>query len=446
MNKGLIDHISNSVVKIQTTVQSYDLLEPYKKLDAYNTSGSGTIINEECHIVTCYHVIENSIDSKLFVSGSVFNKLFKSEMMEAELVNIIPDKDIAVIQPKKIKNSKMKIPKEYILEIADEKLKVGNDILTAGYPLSSTNIKISQGIITGIENNRYHIDATINPGNSGGALIYKGKLVGIPDSAIISQTAVGQSIPINQFTCVYNDKNIQKNLFIPTPFIGIQFSQSSRDISNILLPKNTEGIFITYIHPKSYMEELKYGDMITKFDGHDIDTNGMVTTSENTKMNLYACLSDKKWNSKIPVEVYRSSKNHNYKKINVTIRLDPKKNPNYKVWYPTYEIDKPIYFKSDGIVMQPLNKHHLANLMKLPFTDINKGYLSQFNYIHLQNDKEIIIVTHVDPSSHHFGIVNIGDHIQLVNGKIIESFEQFQKEVKEFSVIYSNWDVFALYP
>jgi S1-C subfamily serine protease len=167
-------------------------------------SGSGSVIDNQGHILTNYHVIEDA--QKLSVS------LGGDKTYPAKIVGGDPDTDLAVIQ--------IELPKEglTVVPLGDsDKLDVGQKVLAIGNPFGLDRT-LTTGVISGLQrpirsvpvagapNGRViegaiQTDASINPGNSGGPLLDKyGKMIGI-NSQILSRSGgsvgVGFAIPVN---------------------------------------------------------------------------------------------------------------------------------------------------------------------------------------------------------------------------------------------------------
>lgn len=161
-------------------------------------AGSGSIIDKDGHIMTNFHVIQDS--SKLEVTLSDGSK------WPARFVGGDPDNDLAVI--------KIDAPKSNltVLPLGDsENLQVGQKVLAIGNPFGLEQT-LTTGIISSlgrsIRSSRGTViedliqtDAAINPGNSGGPLLNsKGEIIGI-NTAIISPTGasvgIGFAVPVN---------------------------------------------------------------------------------------------------------------------------------------------------------------------------------------------------------------------------------------------------------
>ncbi len=161
--------------------------------------GSGFVWDTEGHIVTNYHVVEDSETVRvIFANGA---------NMEAEVIGTDPDADLAVLE--------VKLPASGLQPLAlgdSDALQVGQLTIAIGNPYGQ-DFTMTTGIVSAvgrtIPSNRssfsipqvIQTDAAINPGNSGGPLLNRrGEVVGI-NAMILSDSGsndgVGFAIPIN---------------------------------------------------------------------------------------------------------------------------------------------------------------------------------------------------------------------------------------------------------
>jgi S1-C subfamily serine protease len=161
-------------------------------------SGSGSVLDQQGHILTNYHVIEDA--------RQVHVTLFDSSTYAAQLVGSDPNNDLAVLR--------IKAPPDKLFPLPwgdSAKLQVGLRVFAIGNPFGLERT-LTTGIVSSLnrslrsENNRMirgiiQTDAAINPGNSGGPLLNRrGELVGIT-TAIVGRagqsSGVGLAIPAN---------------------------------------------------------------------------------------------------------------------------------------------------------------------------------------------------------------------------------------------------------
>jgi len=161
-------------------------------------TGSGFIWDNKGHIVTNYHVLEG---------GNAWEVvLYDQTAIDAELVGVFPDKDLAVLR--------VKAPREKLKPIpvgTAEDLEVGQSVLAIGNPFGLDHT-LTTGIVSALDRtlesvNQRQItgaiqtDAAINPGNSGGPLLDSaGRLIGV-NTQIFSPSGasagIGFAIPVD---------------------------------------------------------------------------------------------------------------------------------------------------------------------------------------------------------------------------------------------------------
>lgn len=204
-------------------------------------SGSGFVYDKEGHIITNYHVIENTQSIEVDFPNGL--------KVEGTLVGTDLDSDIAVIKVNVSQDQLVPLP----LGDSDE-LKVGQIVVAIGNPFSTYSSTMTMGIVsakgrildsmrTDDNQNSFtagdiiQTDASINPGNSGGPLLnLDGEVIGI-NRAIQSggmtvqgttvNTGIGFSIPINIVKRVI--PTLIRGEVYDYPYIGI--SSSSIDFT-----------------------------------------------------------------------------------------------------------------------------------------------------------------------------------------------------------------------
>lgn len=256
-------------------------------------SGTGFVWDEEGHIVTNNHVIEDAVEVTITYSDGIQRK--------AEVIGADPDSDLAVLE---VENPKQGLTP---VRMGDSSaLKPGELAAAIGNPLGQTGT-MTQGIISALgrsyavgENDgsgNYTIpdviqtDASINPGNSGGVLInVDGEVVGVVmafSSYSYSSAGIGYAIPSNLVSRVI-PALIEKGEY-EHPWIGFSGVALTPAINELLeLDHDQRGAYIQTIQPNSPAEkagivggdedlEIAHGtyikaggDIITKINERDV--------------------------------------------------------------------------------------------------------------------------------------------------------------------------------
>ena len=189
-------------------------------------SGSGFVWDQNGHIVTNFHVIEDA--DKAIVT------LANQKSYEADLVGYAPEKDLAILKIKAPVGDLVPIPLG-----SSDNLRVGQHAFAIGNPFGLDQT-LTTGIISALGReiksrsgtpikDVIQTDAAINPGNSGGPLLdSRGDLIGV-NTAIYSPSGayagIGFSIPVDVLKWVVPDL-IQYGK-INRPMLGVQLARQT---------------------------------------------------------------------------------------------------------------------------------------------------------------------------------------------------------------------------
>jgi len=146
-------------------------------------TGSGFFITANGYLITNHHVVEG---------GRKFAVLTESGLVEAKLITVDRDTDLALLKTEGVRVRPFKLSSRRCEKLA-------TPILTMGFPqpdLQGFDPKVTRGVISGDNGFRgdvknYQIDATIQPGNSGGPVFNEhGCVIGVA----VAGLKVGQAI------------------------------------------------------------------------------------------------------------------------------------------------------------------------------------------------------------------------------------------------------------
>ncbi len=306
--------ISPGVAFIKSTSYRQDF---FGQVDESDGAGSGSVIDDQGHILTNYHVIEGAQRLNVSFGGD--------KTYPAKIVGGDPDTDLAVIQ--------VDAPREQlaIVPLGDsDKVVVGQKVLAIGNPFGLDRT-LTTGVISGLQrpiharNGRLiegaiQTDASINPGNSGGPLLdSRGRMIGI-NSQIFSPSGasagVGFAIPVNIAKRVV--PQLIRNGVVRRPKLGI----GTRDVrelgSQVRLPVS-EGLIIIQVQPGSAADAAGLRGLMQTDDG-DVVLGDIITAIDGEKIvgrdDLFRILDKHQIGDVIKVEVFR-----NNGRVTVPVRL-----------------------------------------------------------------------------------------------------------------------------
>lgn len=433
---GMLEKIHNqcksAILKVSTCHQNFNFKEPYIAPTKSFSCGSAFFIKEDGTALTNHHVTQDAIEVLCKIEE------YGEEHLPFDVVCQYPQIDLAVIKlnPEYLEKVKSKIGgKIPTLELADsDKLKIGSEIVSMGYPLAVNSIKSTSGNINGWEYSDnstaeyFQTDSTINPGSSGGPSINQdGLVIGI-NTWTKETTRNGRIIKNTNFvsqakhikSTLENFSNLDTKIVnLPSSF-GINASHTIDSFSLINPAYQDRGLYVTKIS-KGFLGEklgLKKGDLIIEIGNFEIDSFGMAKVPwRNEKVDSISLVQDQIRNNFINIEILR---NGNF------INLELRENFANKYLSPTRyiypSVEKFDYEVFGGMVVSQLHYNH--------------SY--EFNNYNLLNvclkNKNVLIISFVQPgslASRSQYLVAEQDLIAKINGKKITTLEELRKEISQ---------------
>ncbi|MBM3492457.1 MAG: trypsin-like serine protease [Alphaproteobacteria bacterium] len=212
---ALFEAVSPSVVYIFTEGQ-----RGRGETERRGGAGSGFLWDAAGHVVTNHHVVEGA--------GRIGVRLDGGTVIEASLVGLAPDHDLAVLRLADNRANLRPIPIGRSAE-----LKIGQQVFAIGNPFGLSR-SLTTGIISALDRRLptasgreiagvVQTDAAINPGNSGGPLLDSaGRLIGV-NTAILSASGqfagIGFAVPVDAVNRVV--PRLIRDGRVPRPGIGI---------------------------------------------------------------------------------------------------------------------------------------------------------------------------------------------------------------------------------
>jgi len=245
-------------------------------------SGSGFVVDQLGHIVTNFHVIDGAERIEI--------NFFDGTIVEADVIGIDPDSDLAVIQ--------VILPAEKLVPVPlgnSDDLLVGQSVLAIGNPFNK-DWTLTYGIVSALNRtiiglNNYSIggviqtDAAINPGNSGGPLLnLRGEVIGVNSqielqNGVRQNAGVGYAIPSNLVNRVFSD--IINFGEVQYSYIGITNRPIDLNlIQDFNLPNNIRGVAVRQVRPNT---PAARGGLRTM----GVDTIDVITAVDNVPIRSF---------------------------------------------------------------------------------------------------------------------------------------------------------------
>jgi serine protease Do len=362
-----------------------------------NSLGSGVIVSNEGHIITNNHVIEQVDQIEVMLSDGRAKK--------ARLVGSDAMVDLAVL--------KIDEPNLKPLKFGDsDSVQAGDFVVAIGNPFGFEET-VTDGIISS-KGRPNRIDgfgdflqtnAAINPGNSGGPLVnLRGEIIGI-NTAIISRSGgsqgIGFAIPSNTVRSAL--ESLLKNGRIIRGYLGIVSRNPGPGA------KQTDGVVVDDVYPESPADEaqMKRGDVIRRFNGHDIKTFNELRT----------LIAQAELDKKVEIEVNR---NGQVLKLTTALKEQP-------VDFKTARItprEPPQSPNNQGPADEPEDQPDEASVLG----SIEVGELTSDATQRLDLPKSVrgVVVTKVNDSE---SDLRAGDVIEEVNQQPVTSVAEFKQIV-----------------
>ena len=280
--------------------------------------GSGFVIDEEGHIVTNYHVVENARSIQVSFSNR--------DTMRARIAGVDPSTDLAVLKV----NADSRALTPLALGNSD-RVRVGDAVVALGNPLGYDRTATA-GIVSALQrriqapasyttiDHVIQTDAAVNRGNSGGPLLdANGQVIGVT-SAIATGSAteqgsigIGFAIPINTVKDV--TAQLIRHGHVERPYLGILARPITPELARLFRLPVRQGLVVQRVIPGSAAERsglrggttrvvvagesyVLGGDVIVKVDGV------VVTTVER----LRSVLDEKQPGERVALEIIRDGR------------------------------------------------------------------------------------------------------------------------------------------
>ena len=397
-----------SVVRLHAEIVEKNVYLPFEKDNVSSASGTAFFIDPN-HLLTCFHCVEGTI------SLSISNPTKSKTRYPADVVACLPCLDIALLSLKK----NVEYFDHSFLRISKSQLKRLDTVVALGYPLESDNVKYTQGIVSGTQDEFIQMDAPINPGNSGGPLLMNGEVIGINSQKVSGAEAVGLAVPIHAYTVwekFIRSNYLNKTLILRPLLFRALFSNLNNDAIGILKKSGgfnaPSGIVITH----SDEPQLLNGDIIYSLDDRPVDNFGYVTNRIGNRVPFMKYMLFLAVGDSIEVGLFRNGTG------SMKVRLEhtnTERLPGISEIYSPWET--PDYVAFGGIVMMELNTNHLQFLNYVRKIDFNR----RFDLISRANRnpfESVVIISAIVTGSPVNGLENVypGQLIKAINGVTVK--------------------------
>lgn len=418
-----VSKAENAVVQVIAQVAEFNWLQPFKSPEQKQGAGSGFIIDEEGHLLTNYHVVEEATSAYVYVPA------LGRQYLGVDIIGRCPESDIALL---KLHEDALVLLKQILgkvptLTLGDsDALYHTEPVLALGYPLGQRYIKSTVGEIAGREFREgkvyMHITAPINPGNSGGPLLNKrGEVVGINSAGVPNAQNVGYIVPINDVKIIKDDLYSMK--LLAKAKLGIGFNNSTPEHAQYLGNPLPSGLFINYVEAGSIADTMgvKAGDMIYEINGYKLDHYGDVHVGWriSTKVSFVELLMRFTMGQGINLVVYR-----NGERLELAGIIEPKDKKPIRQIFPEVEREEVDYEMFGGMCIMQLRDNHFYYVKTLELAQFAKPENCQ---------KNVLVVTNLLPGSiiNKVDCISPGFLIETINGEPVSTLAELRNALQK---------------
>lgn len=281
----LVQEVGRSVVNIRTkgtVIGGPASMYPNARPDG--SLGSGILVDRrDGYVLTNLRIVENA--TSLHV---VFNS---GETRAADIVGTAPHLDVALLRLGGRTLSE-DIPNAKVGE--SDRLQVGEWVVALGNPFGG-EVTASAGIISSVggttsvnepPHERYrsllHTDAAIHRGNAGGPLIdLSGRVIGVNVVSGRDGLRLGFAVPMSQINRVF--EQLKKGAVAET-WLGIYVAPVTEANAGGCAATGVSIVQVVRASPAA-RAALQVGDIIVRFDGHEVDGNKLAALSRTAVPN-----------------------------------------------------------------------------------------------------------------------------------------------------------------
>jgi S1-C subfamily serine protease len=295
----LFREASKSVVFITTVTQSRRFsLNP---TEIPRGAGSGFLWDDQGHVVTNFHVIQNATGAKV--------TLYDQTSWDAVLIGAAADKDIAVLKIRAEPENLRPLPIG-----SSQDLQVGQKAFAIGSPFGLDQT-LTTGVVSGLGREIESVtqraikgviqtDAAINPGNSGGPLLDSaGRLIGM-NTAIYSPSGayagVGFAVPVDIINRIV--PQLLRHGEVVRPGLGITIAGDE-----LAARLGVDGVLVIQVLPDG--AAAKAGVEPTSVEEGEPDLGDIIVALDDTPIesasDLYSALDESKVGDRVTLTVNR---------------------------------------------------------------------------------------------------------------------------------------------
>ena len=417
----------DAVVKVYAvhTEPNYSL--PWQRKRQMPSTSTGFVV-EGKRILTNAHSVEHSTQVKVKKRGS-------DKKFIAKVLAIGTECDLALLSVE---------DEKFFENVTPLKLgalpKLQDSVTVVGYPIGGVAISVTSGVVSRVEVTQYahgatellglQIDAAINSGNSGGpAFNAKGMVCGVAFQSLKHDDAenIGYVIPTPVISHFVRDYELNGK-YTGFPALGCDFQKlENADLKRSKkVPEGESGVLLRKLEPISNSAKcgLRTGDVLQKFDGIAVASDGTVPFRAGERISFSHLVSKKFVGEFAEIEIKRDGK-----PMKFSVPME-----NKKRLVPVHMEGKtPEYFIIAGLVFTTVSCPYLRSEYgkdyeyDAPVQLLSRMYLKDMT----EPDQELVICSQVLAHEINVGYEDFSNlAVEKFNGEPIKNLKQLVKLVE----------------
>ncbi len=416
----------DSLVRINSTIQTYSASQPWEKTPPRSRRGLGTLLPGN-RILTTAAMAADSIYIELQSADSTKNVPAKVAAIdyEANLALLVPDAEPGFL-------AELKATEIAPAAKPDDEIKL-LQLETNGEPLPTTGKIQSMELLSTFVSGRYFLGYIVKAsmqtsGNSFTLPAFRNdQLTGILTS-YNSKDQICDVISVDIISAFLKDAKDGNYQGFPSLGIATATTEDPHFRGWLKLPEDKGGLYVTRVLPKGSADKagMKKGDVILSVSGFAVDRRGYFEHPDYGKLFWpHLVRGGPVMGSKIAIEVLRDGKAQ-------TIEATLKKSPEPLVQGYLYD-EAPSFFIKGGLVFQELSKPYLEAFGKDWST---RAPLNLLDVLSSPEDYEkgrrrVVVLTRVVATEATIGYDRIGSQIiKSVNGKPVKGLPELAKALE----------------
>jgi S1-C subfamily serine protease len=420
------DDIRRSVVRIHAAQRYPNLLKPWMKYDARQSSGSGVVIDGQ-RILTNAHVV-------LYAKQIYVEPYQSSDKLAATIERVDHDLDLAVLKVDDANFWKSRPAMRKAPELPETKEAVS----VYGYPVGGSSLAVTKGAVARISHAFYgsglgliiQIDAAVNPGNSGGPVLVKDQMIGLATLSSSEGQHIGYVVPNEEIDGFLKMTAGQKG----KPFLldSLQVLQNDALRSKLKLAPSVRGLLVRAPASSKPSYPLKKGDVLTRIGSYDIDNDGMIRVKDNLRLSFAYVVPKLAVADRVPVTVWRQGRSQT---IDLPVARDHRLllSP-LSGKYPSYFVYGPLVFSPASAELLRLVEGHLKE---------ESPMLTRWNEKAASDGEELVVTTAL--LTHRIGkgyADPTGQVVKEVNGTRIRNLRHLVETLRKLTDQYVEFEFY----